>query len=346
MYVARSLPGELAAVVELDDQRGTDGVVQSFQSSTNQLSGFVFQRHALDDVAAGEIADVQDVWVAAINWHGWLPDVSCPDGAGCGPGAGDHGAIVELLTEIAAEAPGDLVAVAVRDVRKVSPQGARSNAWSEDGQLMPELRGHGRTARQGATPERCWRQLLRPAVLVLALPRTQACWIQIQFGRDVAWRIAGSQPTVQSGQGPTTQTGFACAHGALRWGSTDLSATRLLIVLHGTGKISQTVEMTLMRTVIDVSDDEAWQVAHLRRFFWRRGDPRTRQRFLRGSARSRDRGACAQDQLPIQRSVVSAHRVVGQQWTYTLFFAIHADIVSRCRRTSGCSSTKRINTMA
>ena len=147
--VTRAGAGEFAAVVGFDGQWCADGVIEAFQGIADGGSSGVYQGHALDDVPAGEVTDIEDIPIDAIDRCVDLPDVGGPDGAGCGPGAGDHGAVVELLPEIATEARGDLSTIAERHIGKVGTQGADADTGAEERQMMAQLGCHGGTAEQG-----------------------------------------------------------------------------------------------------------------------------------------------------------------------------------------------------
>ena len=268
--VARTVAGEFAAVVGFDGQRCADGAIEALQGVAHGGSGSVFQGHAFDDVPAGEVTDIEEVAIEAIDGAGDLPDIGGPDGAGCGPSAGDHGAVVELLPEVATEARSDLGAIAECHIGKVGTQGTNADAGAEERQMMAELSCHGGTAEQGWSSQgRGW-PTLGDALIMIALPGAQTCEIHVQRGGDVCGGIASSAAAMHGSERSPPQGGFHSALGALGRSPAYVLTTGVAIVIHRSSDGAHTIEMATVRAVI-ATFPGAFPGAGGRRwrFFWR-----------------------------------------------------------------------------
>lgn len=248
--VARTVAGKFAAVVGFDDQRCADGAIESLQGVAHGGSGRVFQGHALDDVAAGEVTDIEEVAIEAIDGTGDLPDIGGPDGAGSGPGAGDHGAVVELLPEVATEARGDVGAIAECHLGEVGTQGADADAGAEERQMMAQLSRPGGAAEQGRSSQgRCW-PTLGDALIMIALPGAQTCAIHIQRGGDVGGGIAGRSAAMHGCECPSPQCGFQSALGPLGRSPACVLTTGVAILIQRSSDGAHTIEMATVGAVI------------------------------------------------------------------------------------------------
>ena len=272
--VARAITGEFTAVVGFNGQRCADGAIEAFQGVAHGGSRGVFQRHALNNAPAGEVTDIEDIPIDAIDGCVGLPDVSGPDGAGCGPGAGDHGAVIELLPEVATEARRDLGAIAERHIGKVRAQGANTDAGAEERQMVAQLGRHGGATEQGWSAQRRGWAMLGDAAIVIALPGAQAREIDIQRGGDVSGGIASGVAAMDGSERSPPQGGFHITLGALGRGTTCMVTTGVSIVSHRPRDGAHAIQMTTVGTVIGFLSGASRRAGRRRwrgrwRFFWR-----------------------------------------------------------------------------
>ncbi len=272
--VTRAITGEFTAVVGFDGQRCAEGAIEALQGVAHSGSRGVFQRHALNNVPAGEVTDIEDIPIDAIDGRVGLPDVSGPDGAGCGPGAGDHGAVIELLPEVATEARRDLGAIAERHIGKVSAQGANTDAGAEERQMMAQLGRHGGATEQGWSAQRGGWPMLGDAAIVITLPSAQTREINIQRGGDVGSGIACGVSAMDGSERSPPQGGFHITLGALGRSTTCMVTSGVMIMRHRPRDGSYAIQMTTVGTVIGFSSGAYRRAGRRRwrgrwRFFWR-----------------------------------------------------------------------------
>ena len=96
---------------------------------------------------------------------------------------------------------------------------------------------------------------------MVTLPRAQARAIQTHRGRDVPWIIAGGAAAVQRRQRAPPHGGFEIPAGTLSQRAADMIATGLAIDRLCRVDGSQTVQMTLVGTIMRIrgDDDVSWR---------------------------------------------------------------------------------------